>query len=424
MTQLKTDIENSIVLIDIDGTLAPDSSDSVDPETLADLNKLKAKNTVYLCTNSLNTDRNVRLEKLLNLKIINKLHKKPSGKILDEIDSRGKKNIVVIGDKFLTDYLFAKNIGATFIKAKRKLSGHESFMTKLINFADDAVYKMIVYFQMLRPRHWVKNALIFAPLFFAGKIVDAYAMAKSLYLFFAFCSLASCIYIINDLADMNEDSLHPSKKNRPLASGKISKTEAIVLLSVLFLITVGLSFELSFKTALILMVYAATNLMYSFWLKHIVILDMFLIASLYILRIFAGGIALNLELSKWIILCTFFLSLFLISAKRRAEFNELGENTATREVIKFYNKDFLDHILTITTTASLVTYSLYVISTPHAHFLLYSVVFVAFGLMRYLYLIYRYNAGQSPEQTLFADKWIISTSLGWIVYNGLVFYFL
>jgi len=284
------------------------------------------------------------------------------------------------------------------------------------------MHQLIDYWELLRPRHWVKNLLIFAPLVFGGNILDFQSLLLGGRLFLSFSLLASSIYIINDLADRDFDKLHPKKRNRPIASERFSMRESIFISIILLVTALTLSLSFPLKTLIVLGIYLVANLLYSFWLKYIVIVDIFLVASLYLLRIFAGGELWNISISHWLILCTFFLALFLISAKRRSEFCSLGgEQATTRKVMQFYNKDFLDHILTITTTASLVTYSLYVISVDKPY-LLYSLFLVSFGLFRYLYLIYRYNIGQSPELILFTDIWLIIAVIAWSFYTAFIFY--
>lgn len=277
------------------------------------------------------------------------------------------------------------------------------------------------YWSILRPRHWIKNLLIFAPLIFGGNVLDHRALLSGGKLFLSFSLLASSIYIINDIMDRDMDKLHPQKRFRPIASGHLTIRKATILAIALLAITAILNFSFQSKVITILAIYFIVNVLYSWRLKHVVIVDIFLVASLYLLRIFAGGELWDIPISHWLILCTFFLSLFLISAKRRSEFCSIGGEATTRKVMQFYNKDFLDHILTITTTASLVTYSLYVISV-NKPYLLYSLFLVAFGLFRYLYLIYQYNVGQSPESVIFTDTWIILTVIIWSSYTAFIFY--
>jgi 4-hydroxybenzoate polyprenyltransferase len=268
----------------------------------------------------------------------------------------------------------------------------------------------------------VKNILVFAPLFFAHEFLNTQWIIQSIIVFIGVSALASGVYIINDIVDRNEDKLHPVKKHRPLASGKVTLSEATFLLILMLAVSALLAYSFPAKVIFILLAYLLVNIFYSTKLKHVVIVDIFLVASMYMMRIYAGGELFDINLSAWLILCTFFLALFLISAKRRAEFfNHGGVQAQTRKVMKEYNEAFFDHLLTVATTASLVTYGLYVVSVD-SPYLLYSLFFVAFGLMRYIYLVYKNNVGQSPEAVLFTDFWILGSVCGWLIYNIFIFY--
>lgn len=283
--------------------------------------------------------------------------------------------------------------------------------------------KILSILKLIRVKHWIKNLLIFAPLFFVGKGFTPAKIYPGLLLFAAFSALASSIYILNDLVDAENDRLHPSKKNRPIASGKIKRKEAVTLIIIFFIVATLFSLNFPLKVLAILITYFISNLAYSLWLKRLVIIDIFMVALMYLMRIYAGSKLWDIPLSHWIILCTFFAALFLITAKRRAELNASETNDGSaRAVLKQYNKDFLDHSLTISITATLVTYGLYSVSSekPYA---LYSVFFVTFGLMRYMYLVYYKNIGQAPEDTLTKDPYILGTSVLWLLYNALTLYF-
>lgn len=277
---------------------------------------------------------------------------------------------------------------------------------------------------LIRTKHWLKNLLIFAPVFFEGKNISFEKIYEGIPLFIAFSALASCIYIINDILDVEKDRLHPVKKTRPIASGEIKPKKAAILAVLLFMATVFLGMGFPLKVKIILAVYFISSLSYSLWLKRLVIVDIFIVATMYLMRIYAGSKLWNITLSHWIILCTFFAALFLVTAKRRAELNDLEtKDGSTRSVIKLYNKDFLDHSLTMSVTATMVTYGLYSasLSRPYS---IYSVLFVTFGLMRYMYLIYFKNIGQTPEDILTQDTYILLTVVLWIAYNSIIIYFL
>lgn len=280
-----------------------------------------------------------------------------------------------------------------------------------------------LYLKLLRFNHWIKNLLIFTPLFFAGKAFQLYELEKTILLFFAFGFIASAVYIINDVLDRHADASHPTKKLRPIASKKITHTNALKLAIVLLALSLLLSFFFPLTTNLLLLTYFCLNLIYSYWLKTLPVVDLFVITSMYILRITAGAALFGVVISHWLMLCTFFLALFLITAKRRAEYGHAGEeNGKTRKVLALYNKTFLDHLLTITTTATLVLYSLYVISVDKPY-IIFSIMIASFGIFRYLYIVYQYNKGESPEIVMIQDKVIFITIITWVLYLGVMFYY-
>ena len=281
--------------------------------------------------------------------------------------------------------------------------------------------KILSYIKLARPKHYIKNLLIFAPLFFAGEFLNGLMLWDGIKLFLAFSALSSAVYIINDIADRKKDSVHPQKKLRPIASGKISVRSAIIYCVLFLILTAILGTQLPVSLTEVFLAYLIINLFYSFWLKNIVIVDIVIVASMYLIRLYAGGELWSIELSHWIVLCTFFLALFIVTAKRRAEFVLIGKTSNTRAVIQEYNKDFLNTILTITTTSCIVTYGLYAVSMKNPY-LVYSVFFVTFSMLRYLYLVYKKDHGQYPENSL-TDPWIGLGVIGWAIYNGLIFYF-
>jgi len=277
------------------------------------------------------------------------------------------------------------------------------------------------YIGAMRVKHWVKNLLIFAPLFFAGDVLKLDMVLEGVKIFFAFSFLASAIYIFNDIADRDNDKVHPLKKYRAIASGIISVRKAVFVSIICFILAVALNIGFPLEVVIILCFYFVANLFYSFWLKNVVIVDIFLVAMMYLMRIYAGGKLWNIPLSHWIILCTFFLALFLVTAKRRAELVSLGNDVGTRKVIQDYDKGFLDTVLTITATSSIVSYGLYVVSVDKPY-LIYSLFFVVFGMLRYLYLIHKKDYGQNPENFM-SDLWVGFVVIAWILYNGFVFYY-
>ncbi len=424
---LEITFTDSIVLLDIDGTITFDSQDDID-DSYDKVQEIKKKNNrIYLCSNTRNNERVKKLSKRLGIDYILSRHQKPSPKVLHDSDLQdtSRKKMIVIGDKLITDGWFAKKLRISFIKVKRLASARDSLLTKLVRNFDDTLFWLVAnivpYIKLARPHHWIKNLLVFAPLFFAGSFFEPYKFISGIWLFAAFSLLASTIYILNDISDRKEDSMHPIKKNRPVASGQISVFRAVTMMIALLILGSTIAFSFPIGTQMVLGGYVLLNVLYSFWLKHQPIVDIFMVAFMYVLRIYAGGTFFVIDLSVWIILCMFFLALFLVIAKRRSEYNALGKN-ASRKVMHLYNNAFLDHMLTISTTFCLMSYSFYLVSFGNSA-LIFAFFFVLFGIMRYLYLVYRYNLGESPEILVVKDPWIFVSIIAWILYNTYFLYY-
>ncbi|MBI2410431.1 MAG: decaprenyl-phosphate phosphoribosyltransferase [Candidatus Kerfeldbacteria bacterium] len=274
----------------------------------------------------------------------------------------------------------------------------------------------------MRANHWIKNLLIFAPLFFAVEFFSVQNVYHTALLFFAFSFLASSIYIINDIADYEKDRHHPKKKFRPIAAGQISIRQGQWIAFLLLLIVIALATQLNARVDIILFLYFCMNISYSFFLKHIPVIEIFFVAFMYLLRVKAGGELLNIYISPWLILVTFFLALFLIIGKRRAEFKAVaGSEHQTRVVLNKYTDSFLDHILTVVITGVILSYSLYTVEVDKPY-MIYSSFFVFFGMFRYLYIIHQFEQGEAPEKMLFHDRWLLCTVLTWMVWMTGVFY--
>lgn len=274
------------------------------------------------------------------------------------------------------------------------------------------------YLKLIRPWHWLKNFFVFVPIFFAREFFIWEKISLVSWAFAAFCCLASCVYIINDLVDRNKDREHPTKKFRPLASGQVSVLGALSLFFILLVITILI---VGFKAPAvwpILTIYFILNLAYSFYLKNVVVADILTIALFYLLRILAGGMVADIFISRWLILCVIFLALFIIIGKRHAEFSY--ENK--REVLKDYSSNLLDHLLTIATGLTILSYSIYTILGPVSPLAVYSIFFVLLGIFRYLFIVYSSQKAEYPEKLIFKDKIILSSVVAWGIYMFVIFY--
>ena len=275
---------------------------------------------------------------------------------------------------------------------------------------------LFLLFRSMRPKQWTKNAIIFAPLLFSQKFLDAHLVFEACLAVFIFCALSGAVYLLNDLLDIEQDRKHPLKCRRPLASGQLKPRAALIFLIGL-IVAAGIStlLLLNWQFALIAAVYILLQICYSLWLKHVVIIDVFCIASGFLLRVAAGAVAIEVTFSTWLFFCTILLSLFLALSKRRHELVLLEDGAVEHRRILFeYSTGLLDQMISIVTTATLIAYILYTVSAETvAKFgsdkLKYTIPFVLYGIFRYLYLIYQRNEGGSPEKVLLNDRPILLT---------------
>jgi 4-hydroxybenzoate polyprenyltransferase len=270
----------------------------------------------------------------------------------------------------------------------------------------------------LRPRHWVKNVFVFAALVFAGRLGDPVAVARVVATFVLFCVLSSAVYLINDVRDSEADRKHPHKRHRPIAAGEISPQLASAASVVLAVVALLWAFRLSPGVGVVATTYLVLNLGYSFGLKQVVILDVMLVASGFLLRAFAGALVLNVAISRWLVMCTGLLSLFLGFVKRRQEIAALDGGTATRAILREYSLPFLDQMIAIVTGATVVAYSLYAFSPEVAQklgteHLGLTIPFVLFGIFRYLYLVHQRGIGENPTTVVLSDGPLIVDVVLW-----------
>lgn len=269
---------------------------------------------------------------------------------------------------------------------------------------------MVPYLKLLRVTQWIKNLFLFVPLIFSRHLFEAEYFITVLSAFFIFCLTSSVVYIINDLSDIEADRTHPEKKNRPLASGAISKNSAIITASFISLI---IAFSFAFFNWLFIsavIFYIILNIFYSILFKHIVILDIFTIAAGFMIRIISGAFVISVEISSWLILTTMFISLFLGVMKRRSELKhyEAGETTSTRRVLSQYSISFTEQMATISAAGVIICYALYsvaerTIAVFHTENIIFTTPFVVFGIFRYMYLVYMSKKGENPTEIMITD---------------------
>lgn len=270
----------------------------------------------------------------------------------------------------------------------------------------------------MRPKQWVKNVFIFAPLTFDVKLFNLYYLAKTMAGFVLLCLISGAVYIVNDLADIEQDRQHPEKRKRPLPSGQLSTHAALAAAVVMPLVGLPLGFLLDPIFGGILTGYLLIQLAYSFWLKNIVIVDVMLVASGFILRVAAGVPLVKAErFSPWLYICMMLLALLIGFGKRRHELVLLKENANMhRQSLQDYNLPLLDHIISIVTASTLLAYALYTFSAPNLppnHTMMLTLPFVLYGIFRYLYLIHVKGMGGAPEEIALSDRPLQATVVLW-----------
>jgi 4-hydroxybenzoate polyprenyltransferase len=280
----------------------------------------------------------------------------------------------------------------------------------------------------MRPRQWAKNTFIFAPLVFDQKLTQLDALLPTLAGFVLLCTASSAVYLVNDLADIDADRKHPSKRFRPIAAGTLPQGVAKVSAVLLFALTLGFSLLLSWAFTLIVATYILTNLLYSFWLKHVPIIDVLILASGYVLRVAAGVVLISVErFSPWLYICTTLLALFIGFGKRRAEMVLLADGANEhRRVLDGYTLPFLDQLIVIVSACAIMAYSLYTFSAenlPDNHFMMLTIPFVMYGIFRYLQLIHVQSAGGAPDELVLSDRPLLLTILLWGLSAAAILYF-
>jgi len=273
--------------------------------------------------------------------------------------------------------------------------------------------------QSLRPAQWAKNVFVLAPLVFGGMLLDSRVTLRAVLALVAFCCASSAVYLINDLRDREEDRRHPLKRLRPIAAGTLKVPVAVLAVAVLIGAAGLLSARLGRPFALVLGVYLILNVLYTLWLKHMVILDVMSIAISFVLRVEAGSTATGIEVSRWLFLCTVFLALFLAFSKRRHEITLLAhEASRQRPVLDHYSPAFLDQMINVVTASSVVSYALYCVAPEtvekyHTQDLVFTIPLVLYGIFRYLYLMYQRPGARNPTEAILRDPPFLINILLW-----------
>ena len=280
---------------------------------------------------------------------------------------------------------------------------------------------MFQFLLAMRPNQWTKNLFVLGALVFSRHLFDPSYALKSIAAFGLFCLLSGVVYVFNDIQDCESDRQHPEKRHRPIPSGRLSVSWAGAAAAAIGIVALWASFHLGNHFGWIALIYTGLNVGYSVRLKHVVILDVMIVAGGFLLRAIGGGVAIGVEISSWFVLCTMLLALFLGFVKRRQEIVLLEENAANaRRILEEYSPQFLDQMIAVVTAGTLVSYALYTMSaevmeklgTRHLNL---TVPFVIYGLLRYLYLVYQKGQGGNPSSTIVRDPSLVINAGLWLL---------
>ncbi len=279
----------------------------------------------------------------------------------------------------------------------------------------------------MRPKQWTKNGLIFIPIFFDRQFMHVDPMLRVTLGFVLFCIMSGAVYLLNDIVDVERDRMHPKKRFRPIASGDLPIRVATTAAIILPILTLAISLTYSVPLAVVLLIYMVKQIGYSFYLKHVVIVDVMILAFGYILRIVAGVIVISVtHFSPWLYVCCGMLSLFLAVGKRRQELIMMGNNaTEVRPIFKEYNLALLDDMLRMVMTSSIIAYTLYTVEANTSlggPAMLLTVPFVVYGVFRYLYLMHVKGEGGAPDEVLLKDRPLLFAIVLFGLTAGIIIY--
>jgi 4-hydroxybenzoate polyprenyltransferase len=272
----------------------------------------------------------------------------------------------------------------------------------------------------LRPRQWPKNLLIFAGILFAAEYDEPGKWAAAVAAFVAYCVASSAAYLFNDVLDAQEDRLHPLKRNRPVASGALSPERALAVAALLAVSAVTVMAAFGWASIAYVTGFLALQAVYSYRLKHLVLIDVMTIAALFVIRAAAGAEAVDVRISPWLIVCTALLALFLALAKRRGELASRAGTGGGRAVLDGYSFPLVDQLVSIVAACTIVAYSLYTFEAREGSAMMATIPFVVFGLFRYLMLMHREDLGEEPESVLLSDVPILATIALWALTSALI----
>lgn len=273
----------------------------------------------------------------------------------------------------------------------------------------------------MRPKQWYKNLVIFIGIIFSINLLNLNLWIEVIAAFTIFCILSGSIYVLNDILDLEKDKNHPKKKNRPLASGRLKVSHALTSAIILIFIALTGAYLLNLQFFMVSVAFFILMLVYSFFLKEIIIVDIMVISIGFVLRAMAGALAIGVYVSPWLIICAFLLALFLALGKRRHELVLLKENASNhRKILGEYSTDMLDQMINITTSALIMSYSLYTFFSGNIYIMI-TIPFAFYGLFRYIFLVHARNMGGEPEM-IFKDRGMVISIVLWVIVVVCVLY--
>jgi len=281
----------------------------------------------------------------------------------------------------------------------------------------------------MRPRQWPKNGFVFVALFFDRKLNDAESMGRTFIAFILLCAMSSAVYLLNDITDIENDREHPVKRNRPLPAGELSQSVAKAAALALAVASLVAGFVLSTSFGYVMLIYLTSQIGYSLWLKRVVLLDVSIVATGFVLRIAAGVTVIQVErFSPWLYVFGAFLALFMALGKRRQELILLGHSAGShRSILDEYTLDLIDRLIGIVTTSAIVAYSLYTFlaeGVPENHVMMLTIPFLLYGIFRYMYLIHVHHEGGAPEEILLRDRPMQMTMALFVIVAFIALYYL
>lgn len=280
----------------------------------------------------------------------------------------------------------------------------------------DAVQTVKNLICSMRPKQWIKNGFVFAGLIFSRSFTEPRAVVRVLFCFFIFSMISGALYIINDIADKEKDSVHPVKRNRPIASGRLNTVTALVFSIIISSVSLICAFLLSLKLFLIVLLYFILVIAYSFKLKNVIIIDVIILSAGFVLRTAGGAVVIDVWISPWLILCTTLLALFLALNKRKSELQTMSERAPEhRKILAEYSPELINNMLSVITPITVMCYCLYTFSAGRSGYMMLTIPFVLYGVFRYQYIAVSGNMCGAPETALYQDKPLLIDVALWVI---------